>query len=170
MHCLDARSKLDAFVDTELPPRELVEVARHVAECVACDASVKQLMALHDAVCDVTEADASGVDLRGVWGGVEAAVDAHDASRQGRQGRQGRMLRRLPGRSAPLWAAGMAMAAGVMLFMGAGGDPPVAPPMIAAGPRMPVIERYVGVSTSIKKDDQTGAMLINLGSGRLSRR
>jgi hypothetical protein len=121
-------------------------------------------MALHDAVCDVTEADAHGVDLRGIWAGVEAAADAHDARRQSR------IVRRLPVRSAPLWAVGMAMAAGVMLFMGAGGEPPATPPMIAAGPRTPVIERYVGVSTSIKKDDQTGAMLINLGSGRLSRR
>jgi hypothetical protein len=73
-------------------------------------------------------------------------------------------------RSVPLWVAGMAMAAGVMLFLGAGGEQSVAPPMIAAGPRTPVIERYVGVSTTIKKDEQTGAMLINLDSGRLSRR
>jgi len=164
MHCPDVQPKLDAFVDTELSPRELVEVARHVAECVTCDASVKALMTLHDVVQETTEADVSTVDLGGIWSSVEAAMGVHDASR-----RAG-IVRRLPVRSASLWLAGMAMAAGVMLFLGAGGEPPAAPPRIATGPRTPVIERYVGVSTSITRDDQTGAMLINLGSGRLSRR
>jgi anti-sigma factor RsiW len=164
MHCTDAQPQLDAFVDTEIPPRELVEVARHVAECVTCDARVKQLMVLHDIVQDVTEADMSGIDLAGLWTGVEAALDAQAA------GGAGGTVRRLPLRGASLWVAGMAMAAGVMLFMGAGGEPPVTSPMMVAAPRTPVIERYVGVSTSIKKDDQTGARLINLGSGRLSRR
>jgi anti-sigma factor RsiW len=164
MRCPDAQPQLGAFVDTELSPRELVEVARHVAECVTCDASVQRLMTMHDVVQDVTGADVSAVDLRGVWAGVEAAMNAHDARRRGS------MIRRLPVRSVPLWVAGMAMAAGVMLFLGAGGEQLATPARVATGPRTPVIERYVGVSTSIKKDDQTGAMLINLDSGRLSRR
>ena len=164
MRCPEAQPKLDAFVDTELPPRELVEVARHVAECDACDASVKWLMTLHDVVLGVTETDARAVDLNGLWPGVEAALDAHDAQHPGAT------VSRLRVGSAPLWVAGMAMAAGVLFFFGTGGEPSVMPLETATGPRAPVIERYVGVSTSITRDDQTGAMMIHLGDGTLSRR
>ena len=107
MSCSDVEPHLDAFIDTELPPRELVEVARHVAQCAACDESVQRLMSLHDVVAGVTVAEAEHVDPRAVWARLEVAMGEHETRQKWRARR----------RVAPLWVTGMAMAAGALLAL-----------------------------------------------------
>src|SRR5262249_62216559 len=43
MDCQDVEQLLDGFVDTELSPPELLDVARHAATCTACDGAVREL-------------------------------------------------------------------------------------------------------------------------------
>ena len=72
MTCGEVTELLDAFVDAELPAPMLLSVARHAGGCAACDASIRELSALHEAVERVAREDADAIDLNGVWPAVEA--------------------------------------------------------------------------------------------------
>ncbi|HWP64983.1 MAG TPA: zf-HC2 domain-containing protein [Candidatus Limnocylindria bacterium] len=105
MTCGDVETLLDAFLDSELPPPMLVAVARHAAGCQACDQTIRSLTALREAVADTVRRDAERVDLSGLWPRIEVAIEATDRRRRWKE--------RL--RGAPLWAAGVAAAAGLAL-------------------------------------------------------
>ncbi len=113
MACPDVEQLLDAFVDTELPPPQLLDVARHAATCATCDDAIRSLTALRQSVALLLERDGSDLDLSGVWPGVEAAIGT------GRP-RRGIVLG-LPRaiRSAPVWGAAMALAASLVFWFSA---------------------------------------------------
>ena len=107
MTCGDVETLLDAFLDSELPPPMLVAVARHAGGCDACEETIRSLTSLRDVVADTVRRDAEAVDLSGLWSRIEGAMESVDQRRRWRE--------RL--RGAPMWAAGMAMAAGLALVM-----------------------------------------------------
>jgi anti-sigma factor RsiW len=74
MTCPDVAQLLDAFVDTELPPSQLLDVARHAARCPACDRDIRELSALRQSVAAVIERAGRDLDLSGVWPAVAALV------------------------------------------------------------------------------------------------
>src|SRR5262245_65564589 len=74
MTCPDVAQLLDAFVDTELPPAQLLDVARHAARCPACDRDIRELSALRQSVAAVIDRAGRDLDLSGVWPAVAAVV------------------------------------------------------------------------------------------------
>jgi anti-sigma factor RsiW len=149
--CADVAARLDAFVDAELPGPELLEVARHVAGCAACDRHVGELVALHEAVAAEIEAATAGLDLRAVWPRVDAAaqaVDRRDAWRR----RLGRV---------PAWgAAAMAIAAGALFWVRSA---PVPAERVAARvrPNQAVVERIASDGrVELRRDRKYGTTLI----------
>lgn len=122
MSCNDVDPRLDAFIDSELSPSEQVDVARHIAACASCEESVREMLGLRDALSSTANAWANGLNLSGVWPEVESAMDAHD----GRQWWRWKGTRRAA-HAVPMWAAGVAMAAGALLTMRAvqPGDDPI---------------------------------------------
>jgi anti-sigma factor RsiW len=105
MTCGDVETLLDAFLDSELPPPMLVAVARHAGGCSDCDETIRALTSMREAMADTVRRDAEEVDLSGLWSRIDVAIDSLDRRR--------RWSERL--RGAPMWAAGMAMAAGLAL-------------------------------------------------------
>jgi anti-sigma factor RsiW len=105
MTCGDVETLLDAFLDSELPPPMLVAVARHAGGCSDCDQTIRSLTSLREAVADTVRREAEEVDLSNLWSRIDASIDAEDRRR--------RWSERL--RGAPMWVAGMAMAAGLAL-------------------------------------------------------
>lgn len=164
MTCGDVTDLLDAFVDAELPPPMLVAVARHAAGCGACDTQMRELAVLHETLERRGRGAIEAVDLSGVWPSVEAGLDRIDARRA-----WGRRLR-----SAPMWGAVAAMAAGALVWM-RGGVPE--PAHLAARPARPnhaVIERIDsidGARFELRRDRKYGTTLImvsadDVGVGR----
>jgi anti-sigma factor RsiW len=107
MTCGDVSDLLDTFVDAELPASMLLSVARHAAECPACDAVVRELTALHEVVERVTREDGDALDLDAVWTGIEAGMDRVDARRA--------WTRRV--RTLPAWGVAFAAAASAVLWL-----------------------------------------------------
>lgn len=107
MTCDEAGALLDAFIDGELPGEQLLDVARHAGGCAVCDATVRKLSAMRHSLAGSLDAEAASLDLAGVWSAVSSGVAREDARRTS--------IRRW--RAAPAWAAGLAMAAGAMLWL-----------------------------------------------------
>lgn len=109
MACPDIEQLLDAFVDSELPPTQLLEVAQHAASCSACEVAIGELTALRQSVAALVEQEASRLDLSGVWPAVEASI--------GR--RPGRVVSLRPAAPAlTAWGALAALAASVFFWFG----------------------------------------------------
>jgi anti-sigma factor RsiW len=110
MTCSDVEQFLDAFVDTELPPPQLLDVARHAASCSACDMAIRELAALRQSLAALVEREVCALDLSGVWPRVEARI--HPPAR--RPARVVALRRAVP--AAPLWGAMLALAASVFVW------------------------------------------------------
>lgn len=108
MTCDDVRRLLHPFVDTELPPPMLLAVARHAGSCLACDAALRELTELREALVGAVDRRLETLDLGGVWTGVSQAIDRHE-TRVHRDAR----VRRLA-----VWGPTLALAAGVALSVG----------------------------------------------------
>ena len=153
MTCGDVETLLDAFLDSELPPPMLVAVARHAAGCGACDQTVRSLTTLREALAETVRRDAEAVDLSGLWSRVEAAIDSTQRRR--------RWTERM--RGAPMWAAGLAMAAALTLVVlnvrqtattGAGVRVARVPPNHA------YIDRLAGRDVLLRREAKSGTTLI----------
>jgi anti-sigma factor RsiW len=111
MACPDVEELLDAFVDSELPPAQLLEVAQHAASCSACEVAIGERTALRQSVAALLEQEANRLDLSGVWPAVEAAI-----GRRPRPPARVVPLRRgMP--MPPAWGAIAALAASVFLWL-----------------------------------------------------
>lgn len=115
MTCPDVEQLLDAFVDTELPPPQLLDVARHAAGCAACDGAIRDLSVLRQSVAALVEREARTLDLSGVWPAIAAAMDAGDQHPLRPAARVLRLQRAVP--TAPVWGALMALAASVFFWV-----------------------------------------------------
>jgi anti-sigma factor RsiW len=157
MTCADLEQHLDRFLDTELPPPMLLEIARHAAACPSCEETVRQMTSLHDAVARVAREEAAGLDLSGIWPGVATRIERMSARRA--------WARRL--RSAPVWAATLAAAASLALWVRA----PEPPAQIASAPRvvraatrmspnMAYIDRLAGKGLSVRREPKAGTTII----------
>jgi anti-sigma factor RsiW len=122
MTCAEVSELLDAFVDGELPATMLLDVARHASGCDACERAVRDLSALQQVVGRATAAAADALDLSAVWPAVASGIARENARRA--------WNRRL--RAAPLWAATVALAAGLALWLRA---PAATPVRVASQPR-----------------------------------
>jgi anti-sigma factor RsiW len=122
MTCAELSELLDAFIDGELPATTLLDVARHASACAACEGAVRDLSALQQTIGRAASTAADALDLSGVWPAVAGRIGREDARRA--------WNRRL--RSAPLWAATAALAAGLALWLRAPASEPV---RIATRPR-----------------------------------
>ena len=111
MTCSDVEQLLDAFVDTELPAPQLLDVARHAASCTACDVAIRDLALLRQSVAALVEREACALDLSGIWPAVEAAINPPVR----RSARIIALRRAVP--AAPLWGAIMAIAASVFVWL-----------------------------------------------------
>ena len=107
MTCSDVERLADAFVDTELPPAMLLDVARHAGTCRTCDDAIRELESLRQSVMRSVQAETDGLDLSPVWPAVATSVDRREARRV--------RVRRL--RSLPVWGAAAAMAAGAVFWL-----------------------------------------------------
>ncbi len=160
MTCSDVAQRLDAFIDTELPPSELLEVARHAAGCPGCDGAVRELAALREEVAEVMRAEAETLDLSSVWPAVSVEV--------GRVDRRRAWTRRL--RSAPVWATAFAAAASLALWLQRTPEPvrvattrarAAAPERLP--PNMAVIERLAGKNVAVRREPKAGTTIIWVG-------
>ena len=155
MTCEDAAPLLDAFVDAELEGAELMQVARHAATCQACDASLRELVAVQEAVGRHGRAAAESVDLSGLWPALEPQLERVDAQRAWR--------RRL--RSGRTWSGvGLALAASALFFL-TGREQSGTDRLVDAKPRRPnqaVIERIdtTGGRFELRRDRMKGTTLI----------
>jgi anti-sigma factor RsiW len=150
MTCEDASPLLDAFVDAELEGATLIAVARHAAACPSCDTTLRELIALHEALGRHGQSDGESVDLSGLWPALEPELHRTDARRMWR--------RRL--RSAPVWG-GLAVAASALFFLS---GPQSEPARMAtrARPNQAVIERIdsEGGRFELRRERKNGTMLI----------
>ncbi len=111
MTCADVDQLLDAFVDTELPPPQILDVARHAATCTACDLAIRDIAALRQSVAELVEREGQAIDLSGVWPAVEVALRGPAP----RAARVVALRRSIP--AAPFWGALMAIAASVFVWV-----------------------------------------------------
>ena len=151
--CEDAAPLLDAFVDAELEGPTLVQVARHAAACQTCDTSLRELVALQEAVGRHGRAAGESLDLSGLWPALEPQLEHIDAQRAWR--------RRL--RSGRVWSGvGLALAASALFFLT--GQEPTSPPVVARAPRpnQAVIERIdtTGGRFELRRERKNGTTLI----------
>jgi len=153
MTCADVHQLLGPFVDAELPSPMLLAVARHAGTCPTCDAAVRELTDLREAVAGAVEAAVDGLDLSGVWQTVERAIDRTEA-----RDRRVRHLRR-----AGTWGAIAALAASWLFLTPTTVQQtehraPVAVARVAKRPTE--IDRLTGRVASFQREPKTGAPII----------
>jgi anti-sigma factor RsiW len=169
MTCRDVEQLVGAFVDTELPPARLLDVARHAATCSTCDEAIRELTELRASVAALLESEARHLDLSRVWPAVDAAIDRQALARP--------RLTPLRGGGAPgaarVWAALMAIAAtAVLWFRGpATHEHPGKPPMTiaSAGHAARIsndagIDRIAGRGITMRREPKSGTMIIWVSS------
>jgi len=154
MRCEDAAPLLDGFVDAELEGATLIDVARHAAACTSCDATLQELIALHETLGGHGRADADSVDLSGLWRSLEPQLVQADARRAWR--------RRL--RTTPVWASALAIAASALFFLSprTAAPPQSVATQVARRPNQAFIERIdsEGGRFELRRDRKNGTMLI----------
>lgn len=159
MPCADVEARLDAFVDSELSPREQIDVARHLARCPGCNAVVERVPALRSSLASMAEVAVESMSLARVWPAVSNTIDGGHRGRWAWPGE-----RRVPARGLPMWAAGMAMAAGALLVLRAvqPTDAPITATTVASLPPRSsvVIERVSGPNIDVRRDRKSGATII----------
>jgi len=164
MTCTDVEQLLGAFVDTELPPPQLLDVARHAATCMACDGAIRELTELRGAVAALLEREVRQLDLSRIWPAVDAAID------------QAPPLTGAVHSSAPaatrMWAALLAVAATALLwFQGpTTHHQPGKTPMTIASARptrtsnQSAIDRIAGRGITMRREPKSGTMIIWVSS------
>ena len=163
MTCPDVEQLLGAFVDTELPPPRLLDVARHAATCSRCDGAIRELTELRASVAAVLESEARQLDLSGVWPAVAVAID--------RQGPAWPRLTVLRGGAAPgatrMWAALMAIAATALLWFRPATHQQSGKPMTIASAGRAArtindagIDRIAGRGITMRREPKSGTMII----------
>jgi anti-sigma factor RsiW len=154
--CSDVEARLDRFVDSELSPSEQIDVARHLAGCPACNAVVERLLALRSGLAAMADAAVQSMPLAAVWPAVAAQAAAHDRRLWWRRGARPIRI------AVPMWAAGVAMAAGALLVLRAVQPSADVPQQRASARRFAtpaVIERVVG-NVDVRHDLKSGAPII----------
>jgi anti-sigma factor RsiW len=162
--CAEVEPRLDAFVDGELPPSESVDVARHAGSCGACEANLRDMLAVREALVAASERRVATLDLSGVWPHVQSEIARDEARASWRQRVEAR--RRVP--RGVVWGTIAAMAAGVALLMR-----PPAPTTLAKvepveaavrGPRrLPnhvYIDRLAGKDIALRREPKSGTTMI----------
>lgn len=168
MTCTDVEQLLTPFVDAELPSPMLLAVARHAASCPTCDTAVRELTEVREAVAEVMDAAVDDLDLSGVWNGVAEVIDAQRPRQHPQAHPKVRPLRALP-----VWGSMVALAASLLLWIGApvqdaGG--PVGMPTasvatkpaatrVAARTRTEV-DRIAGKAVALRREPKTGTPII----------
>ncbi len=155
MTCSDVATLLNAFTDAELPAPMMLAVARHAGGCDACDAVVRRVGALHDAVASSIDAEVDTLDFSGVWPAVAAAADATDARRSWRS-----RLRLLPG---ALVAATAVAATALVWFRGVPAERVAPPTRVATARALPnqaFIDRLAGKDVKLRRDSRSGTTII----------
>ena len=151
MTCADVARLLDAFVDAELPAPMLLAIARHAGSCSSCDAAVRDLTTLHEAVERSAREEAESLDLSGVWPGIARGIERAETRRL--------WLRRL--RIAPALGIGLAAAASAVFWFRA---PALEPARVASRPRpnQAVIERLdsEGARFELRRERKYGTTII----------
>ena len=161
MTCGDVDQHLDAFVDSELPPPMLLEVARHAAGCSACETAIRQLETIRRMLAETVRADVADLDLSGVWPRVSTQINGSRARRT--------WQRRL--RTVPAWGAVLAAAASAVFFVRVARHEPgrlasTQPQQIASRPQartpqnLAYIDRLAGKDVSIRREPKAGTTLI----------
>lgn len=168
MTCSDAEHLLDAFVDSELPPVTLLEVARHAGQCGRCGSTVNELLGVRQAVATTLDELVAGLDLSTTWPRVEAVLTRTTAQAAWRH-RLGAARRRMP-RSAPVWGSLAALAASAALFLRAPvqqvvratGDTPRSAARVATKklPNHMYIDRLAGKDIALRREPKSGTMVI----------
>ena len=150
LECGEVAGLIDAFVDAELPASMLLAVARHAGGCTACDAAVRELTALREAVERSVASEADALDLSRVWPAVNRAIDRGDT----RAAWRGRL------RTVPAWGIALALAASAVLWLRSSGPEPA---RVAARPRpnQTVIERIDSSGHfELRRERKNGTTLI----------
>lgn len=114
--CRDLDDLIDAFVDSELPPASLLDVARHAAQCSACEARIQAVTAIGHVLGTTVRHDAATLDLSGVWAAVERRIDVVDTQHH-RDHRWDRWRQAFAGPTLPAWGTAAAIAASAALFL-----------------------------------------------------
>ncbi len=156
MNCSDVERLLDAFIDRELPPPMLLEVARHASACPPCDETVRQFAALGEAVGQAVALDVDALDLSGVWPAVATAIDRETWRRRWRQ--------RL--RQVPAAAVTFAAAASLAIWLRTPGTIVTQRPSVPKPPTkyarlhdQPVIARLAGKDVAVRSEPKAGTTL-----------
>jgi anti-sigma factor RsiW len=149
MDCREAEPLLERFADGELSSPALVSVARHAGGCARCDAALRELGVVREAIARTVQADGDALDLGALWVGVTRRVGRHEARRA--------WMRRL--RTAPAWGVAAALAAAAVLWLR--GAPSEPPRVARARPNDAVIERLDSTAhVELRRDRKQGTMLI----------
>ncbi len=151
MTCPEIEQLLDAFVDSELRPPQLLEVAQHAASCAACEVAIGELTAMRQSVAALVEQESSRLDLSRVWPAVEATITRVDA------------VRAAPARVVPLRRSAPALAAcGALAALAASMFVWVRPPLRESGrprvTRLPAGQVEVASVASVSKARAIGSM------------
>jgi len=163
MTCADVDHLLDPFLDTELPPTQMIAVARHAGTCSACDGTIRDLETMRQALGATIDAEVEALDLSGIWPQVAVEVDAQIA-------RRSRWMSRRQLRQAPVWGAALALAAGLVLFLRAPDAPvqkaDVHRPRVAtrlasaSQPNYAQIDRLAGKNIAVRREPKDGTTMI----------
>jgi len=129
MTCRDVEQLLGHFVDAELPPPQLLAVARHAGSCAACDQAARELTELHEAIAHTVEAEVAGFDFSRVWPEVERRITPERPQVAGG-------WRRIS--STPLWGGMLAIAASALFFLQM---PANTPPVVVQQKTKPAVSR-----------------------------
>ena len=171
MDCPDIEQLLDAFVDSELPPPQLLEIAQHANACAACEVAIGERTALRQFVAALVEQEASRLDLSGVWPAVEATIGQPAPV----TARIIALRRTVP--ALPAWGALAALAAGVVFWLSgpttrvaprvASRQPVAAERMASARAIRPAnhadIDRLSGRDIAVRREPKNGTTIIWVG-------
>jgi anti-sigma factor RsiW len=163
MTCSDVDQLLDSFVDTELPPGEMIAVARHAGTCAACDATIRDFEAMRHVIGTAIESEVDSLDLSGIWPQVAVGVDAAVA-------RRARWMSRRRLSAAPVWGAALALAASIVVFVMRPADlvkkdladvqRPRPASRLASLPNYAQIERLAGKNIAVRREPKDGTTMI----------
>jgi anti-sigma factor RsiW len=74
MTCREAVTLLPRFFDGELDSRHMRSVALHSTRCAACEAELRQLERIQQALSDTLNATVDTIDFAGFWPAVETRL------------------------------------------------------------------------------------------------
>ena len=161
MTCRDVDQLLDGFVDSELPPPMLLEVARHAATCGTCETAIRQLETLRRTLAETVRADVADLDLSTVWPRVSKEINRSRIRRT--------WQRRV--HTLPAWGAVLAVAASAVFWLRVPShetttartttSPPVVARVASRTPQnLAYIDRLAGKDVSIRREPKAGTTLI----------